>query len=53
MKPWQNYGTRGRIERLIKEDILHPLYIFSIQIIALIVLNENMLSKLRKGPSEV
>jgi hypothetical protein len=45
--------SRGGIERLIKEDILHPLD-FSVQIIALIVLKENMLSKLRKEkPIEV
>jgi hypothetical protein len=42
--------SRGRIERLIKDDILTPL----IQIIASIALKENTLSKLRKvKPSEV
>jgi hypothetical protein len=37
----------GRIERLIKDDILIPLD-FLIQIIASIVSKENTLSKLRK-----
>jgi hypothetical protein len=44
---------RGRIEWLIKDDILQPLY-FLIQIIASIVLKESTLSKLRKvKPSKV
>jgi hypothetical protein len=45
--------SRGRIERLIKDDILIPLD-FLIQIIASIALKESTLSKLRKvKPSEV
>jgi hypothetical protein len=45
--------SRGRIERLIKEDILHLLD-FLVQIIASIVLKEDTLSKLRKmKPSKV
>jgi hypothetical protein len=45
--------SKGRIERLIKDDILIPLD-FLIQIIASIALKESTLSKLRKvKPSEV
>jgi hypothetical protein len=45
--------SRGRIERLIKDDILIPLD-FLIQIIASIALKESTLSKLRMvKPSEV
>jgi hypothetical protein len=36
--------SRGRIERLIKEDIFYPLDFFLIQIIASIALKENTLS---------
>jgi hypothetical protein len=46
--------SKGRIERLIKDDILILLVFFLIQIIALIALKENTLSKSRKvKPSEV
>jgi hypothetical protein len=45
--------SRGRIERLIKNDILTPLD-FLTQVIASIALKENTISKLRKvKPSEV
>ena len=39
------YISKGRIERLIKENILHPLDFLDVDIASIIALRESMLSK--------